>query len=134
MARDTQSLKSATRLCPLFRERLSQARDGFQTTACQVEAASFTGECVHLQIHSLSQFRTRVTKRSGAGRVPASSARRRADRTARRADERNLHANEGLDHCGVDLVLVRTVLEGTDLHVIHAIAQVHREILSTLGE
>ena len=58
LARDTQSLKSATGFLPTLRERLSQARDGFQTTAPEVAAASFTGEGVHLQIHSLAQFRT----------------------------------------------------------------------------
>ena len=131
MARDTQSLKFATRLRLLFVNDFPKQEMDSRPLPIK---SSFTGECVHLQILSLAQFRTRVTKRSGAGRVPASSARRRADRAARRADERNLHANEGLDHCGVNLVLVRTVLEGTDLHVIHAIAQVHREILPTLGE
>ena len=49
--------------------------------------------------------------------------------------ERHIHANEGFfDLCGVDLVLIRTVLEGTDLGVVHAIAQVHCEVLPTLGE
>ena len=29
--------------------------------------------------------------------------------------ERHIHADEGFDHCGVDLVLIRTALGGTDL-------------------
>ena len=117
-----------------LRERLSQSRDGFQTTARQVEAASFTDGCVHLQIHSLTHFRTCVTKVSGTGMVSASSARRYTDRAAPRLDERNIHANEGFAHCGADLVLVRTVLEGADLNFVNAIADVHWEILPSLGE
>ena len=134
MARDTQSLKSATRLCPLFVNDFPKQEMDSKPLPVKSKLPASLAKVFYLQIHSLSQFRTCVTKRSGDRRVSASSARRRADRAARRADERNLHANEGLDHCGVDLVLVRTVLEGTDLHVVHAIAQVHREILPTLGE
>ena len=42
----------------------------------------------------------------GTRRVSTSSVRRRADRAARRAGERNIHTNEGLGRCGLDLVLV----------------------------
>ena len=40
----------------------------------------------------------------------------KADGAARRANKRNLHANEGL---------VLDVLEGADLDVVHAAAQIH---------
>ena len=72
--------------------------------------------------------------RSCSGCVSAASARRHADRTTRRANERDIHAKDGFDHCGVDLVSVRTVLEGTELNVVNAITQVHCEILPILGE
>ena len=49
----------------------------------------------------------------------------KADEAARRANKRNLHANEALDHSGVDIILVLDVLEGADLDVVHAAAQVH---------
>ena len=45
-----------------------------------------------------------------------------------------MHMNEGLDHCGVDLVLIRTVPEGNDLNVDDATDPVYCEILPTLGE
>ena len=44
---------------------------------------------------------------------------------------RHIHANEGFDHCGVDLVLVQTVPEGTDLDIVNAILSIHCEILPT---
>ena len=115
-------------------ERRSQAPNGFWTTASQVEAVSFAGESVHIQIHSLAHSQSCVTERSGTVRVSASVARRRTDSAGRRSDELNIHANDGLDVCGVDFVLVRTVLVGTGLDVVHAIAQVHCEILPNLGE
>ena len=60
--------------------------------------------------HSLAHFRTCVTGRNGTGRVSTSNVRRRAGRAARRAGERNIHTNEGLGHCGLDLVLVLVFL------------------------
>ena len=49
----------------------------------QVGADGLTGECVHLQIHSFTQFRTRATGRSCTVKVSASSTRRPTDQTAR---------------------------------------------------
>ena len=46
------------------------------STPRQVEAAGFTGRCVHLQIHSLSQVRISAIGRSGTGKLSTSSARR----------------------------------------------------------
>ena len=116
---------------PATNNLLSQARGGLQTTARQLEAASFTGRCVHLQIHSLSQFQTCATGRSGTGRV---SARRHADGVARCADELDVHVKEEFDRCDADHVPVRTVLEGTDLNFVNATAEVYCEILLILGE
>ena len=45
--------------CRRVDKALSQARDGSQTTVRQVKVARFTGECIYLQIHGLTQFRTR---------------------------------------------------------------------------
>ena len=73
---------------------------------------------------STPTFEPWVTGVSGTGMVSASSARRYTDRAARRADERNIDAHEGFVHCGSDLVLVRTVLEGTDLNFVNAIVEV----------
>ena len=74
---------------------LSQARDGFHTTTSQVKTAGFTGECVSLQKFSLARFRTCEPGTSGTASVFTSSVRRL-----------NIHTNEGLGHCGLDLVLV----------------------------
>ena len=49
-------------------------------------------------------------------------------------EQTNLQANEGLGQCDVEFVLVRSVLKGADLTVVHAAAQVHYVILHALGE
>ena len=80
----------------------------------------------HPKPHPLrAAARSLITHRSGTRKVSASRARRKADGAARRARVRRLPANEGLDHSGVELVLVRNILEGADLDVVHAAAQVH---------
>ena len=67
-----------------FAKRLSQARDGFQITFHQLEAASFI---VVLQIHCLTQFQTCVNGTSRIGRVFMSGVRRRASRAFSQARE-----------------------------------------------
>ena len=77
-------------MLPTFDERLSQRRDGFQTTARQVEGASFIVKCAHLQIHRLAKFRSCVGKEQHweGLRSPDTSSRRQNCTTIRRAAHR----------------------------------------------